>query len=186
MRHAAPLFALFALAASTPAGAQGDSLAARSPDGSAAQMAALAHLHPGNTVRVHIAGQGWLNGLVARNHTDSLALGLNGGEPVVPAAAIDSMLVRHGHAWPGAGIGMLVGMIVGGSVGRCDQPPARSLGDAAASIGAQVDCSVGHMMAGLVVGALVGAIVGEAMPSWEHRVPVAEPPSDAPSPLVNH
>jgi hypothetical protein len=186
MRYAAPLFALLTLTASTPAAAQGDSLATRAPGGTAAQMAALAQLHAGNTVRVHVAGQGWLNGLVAQNHADSLVLGLVGGERVVPTAAIDSMLVRHGHAGMGAGVGALVGMIVGANVGGCEQPPARSLGEAAASIGPQLDCGLGHMMAGLAVGALVGAIVGAATPSWEHLVPVNEPRRDAPSPLVGH
>lgn len=186
MRYAAPLFALLALTASTPAAAQGDSLATSAPGGTAAQMAALAQLHAGNTVRVHVVGQGWLNGLVARNHADSLVLGLDGGERVVPTAAIDSMLVRHAHAGTGAGVGTLVGFIVGARVGGCEQPPAKSLADAAASIGPQLDCGVGHLMAGLVVGALVGAIVGAATPSWEHRVPVEEPRHDAPSPRVDH
>jgi hypothetical protein len=96
MRYAAPMFALLALTASTPAAAQADSLATRAPGGTSAQMAALAQLHAGNTVRVHVVGQGWLNRLVARNHADSLVLGLGGGERVVPTAAIGFATVSAG------------------------------------------------------------------------------------------
>jgi hypothetical protein len=185
MRYAAP-FALLALTTPTVAGAQGDSLGTGSPGGTAAQMAALARLHPGNTVRVHVVGQGWLNGLIARNHADSVALGLDGRERIVPTAAIDSVLVRHGHAGIGAGLGALAGMIVGASGGGCEGPPATSLGAAAASIGPQLDCALVHVTAGLAIGAVVGAIVGAATPSWEHLVPVEEPRRDAPSPLEPH
>jgi hypothetical protein len=185
MRCPGPLFALLALTTPTFAGGQGDSLAPRLSSGTGAQMAALAHLRAGNTVRVHVVGQGWLNGLVARNHADSLLVNSDGRERVVPTAAIDSMLVRHGHARIGAGLGALAGMIVGARAGGCEQPPASSLGEVGAGIAAQIDCGVGHMMAGLAVGALVGAIVGAATPSWERRLPVEEPRRDAPSPLVD-
>jgi hypothetical protein len=149
-------------------------------------MAALARLHAGTTVRVHVVGQGWLNGLVARNHADSLVLGLNGRERVVPTAAIDSVLVRHGHAVMGAGLGALAGMFVGASVAGCDQPTVGSLAQVAASIGASLDCGITHAMVGLAVGAVLGAIVGGGTPSWEHRLPARERRREASSPVSDH
>jgi len=174
MRYSAPLFVLLALTAPTVASAQGDSLA----------MAAMSRLKPGNTIRVHVIGQGWLNGSVTRNYVDSLVLSSDQQERVVPTVSLDSVLVRHGHAGIGAGVGILVGMLVGASA-KCETPPASNLSDAVASIGPQIDCGVQHMMAGLAVGALIGAIIGGAMPSWEHRVPVEEP-RDAPPPVADH
>jgi hypothetical protein len=172
MRFSAWLVVLLALTTPALAGAQSDSLATRSLSGAAAQMAALARLQPGNTLRLHVLGQGWLSGSLTRNYVDSLVLSSNEHERVVPTAFMDSVLVKHGHARMGAGLGGLAGMLVGASVRGCEQPPATSLGDAAAGIGSQMECAMGHAMAGLVVGALIGAIIGEATASWEHRVPV--------------
>ena len=87
MRYSAPLFVLLALTTPTLASAQGDSIA----------MAAIARLKPGNTIRVHALGQGWLNGF--------------------PTASLDSVLVRHTHAGTGAALGALVGMLVGALIG---------------------------------------------------------------------
>lgn len=175
--------ALVAVSALIPGGARAqgrDSLSSPPPSGAAAQMEALARLQPDNTVRVHVLGHGWLSGVVVRSHADSLVLSSDDHDRVVPTAAIDSALVRHGHAGMGAGLGALVGMIVGVSVGGCEGPPATSLGQAAAEIGPQMQCGLGHMMAGFAVGALVGAALGAAVPSWEPRVPVAASDSQAP------
>lgn len=166
MRYSALLVVLFALASPTLVGAQSDSLAARSDSGTAAQMAAIARLQPGHTIRAHVRGQGWVSGSLTRNYVDSLVLSSYDHERVVPTAFMDSVLVKHGHAGLGAGLGGLAGMLVGARVG-CKQPPASNLADAVAEIGPQVDCGMRHAMAGFVVGALIGAIVGEAMPSWE-------------------
>ena len=174
MRHSAPLVVLLALTTPSLAGAQSDSLASRSLSGTAAQMAAMARLEPGNSIRVHVIGQGWLTGSVTRNYVDSLVLSSDEQERVVPTASLDSVLVRHGHAGIGAGMGALVGMLVGAHA-KCETPPATNLSDAVASIGPQLDCAAKHMMAGLAVGALIGAIIGGATASWEHRVPVDEP-----------
>jgi hypothetical protein len=180
------LFALLVLITPALADAQGDSLGPRSPAATAAQLAALARLQPNSTVRVHLLGQGWLSGPVVRNQSDSLVLVSDNRERAVPVAAIDSALERHGHVRIGAGLGALAGLIVSASAGGCGQPPATSLGDAAAAIGPQIDCGIRHAMAGLAVGALVGAILGAAIPSWEHRVPVPAPLPDAPLPLARH
>ncbi len=164
MRYSAPLFVLLALTTPTLTSAQGDSIA----------MAAMARLQPGNSIRVHVIGQGWLNGSVTQNYVDSLVLSSDQHERVVPKVSLDSVLVRHGHAGIGAGVGALVGMLVAANA-KCETPPATNLSDAVASIGPQIDCGMKHMMAGLAVGALIGAIIGGATASWEHRVPVEEP-----------
>lgn len=165
------LFALLTLTMPELARGQGDSHSAGSPRATAPQMAALAALRPDNTVRVHALGVGWLSGSVIRTGADSLVLGLNGSDRVLQTAAIDSMLVRHSHVGLGAGLGALAGMLVGARAGGCTQPPATSLGAAAAAIGPQISCGVGHVMIGLAIGAGVGAIVGELLPSWERRLP---------------
>lgn len=175
MRYPASLVVLLVLTTPTLAGAQTDSLATGVLSGTAAQMAALARLQPGNAIRVHVLGQGWWRGSLTRNYVDSLVLSSDDRERVVPTAYIDSVLVKHGHARLGAGLGGLAGMLVGASARGCEQPPATSLGDAAAGIGSQIDCGMEHMMAGLAVGALIGAIIGDVTASWEHRVPVEEP-----------
>jgi hypothetical protein len=185
MRTPAPLLTLLMLTTPALADGQGDSLAARSPAATAAQLMALAHLQPNRTVRVHVLGQGWLSGPIFRNQSDTLVLGWDNRERAVPVAAIDSALERHGHVGMGAGLGALAGLIIGASAGGCEQPPARSLGEAAAGIGDQINCGLVHMAAGVAVGAVVGAVLGAAIPSWKHRVPVEIPPSDAPSPLTN-
>ncbi|HXG96587.1 MAG TPA: hypothetical protein VNJ06_05680, partial [Gemmatimonadales bacterium] len=149
MRYSAPLVVLLALTTPTLAGAQRDSLAAPSLSGTAAQMAALARLRPGNAIRVHVLGQGWVRGSLTRNYVDSLVLSSDDRERVVPTAFMDSVLVKHGHAGLGAGLGGLAGMLVGASARGCEQPPATNLGDAVAGIGPQIECAMGHAMAGL-------------------------------------
>ena len=175
MRYVVALFVLLDLSPDV-AWAQGaDSLSpsALPPSSTITQMEALARLQSGNSVRVHIVGEGWLHGSVIRSKPD-LVVDTNDRERIVPAMAIDSVLVRHGHARIGAGVGALLGMIVGASAGGCQGPPATSLGQAAAEIGPQIDCGLGHMAAGFAVGMVVGALVGSAMPSWEQRVPTAK------------
>ncbi len=175
MRYTAPLVFLLALTTPTLAGAQSDSLATPLLSGTAAQMAAFARLQPGNAIRVHVLGQGWVRGSLTRNYVDNLVLSSDDRERVVPTAYMDSVLVKHGYARLGAGLGGLAGMLVGASARGCEQPPATNLGDAAAGIGSQLQCGIEHMMAGFAVGALIGAIIGEVSASWEHRVPVEEP-----------
>lgn len=100
MRYAVALVVPLALSPGV-AWAQGaDSLSpsALPPSSTVTQMEALARLQPGNTVRVHMLGQGRLDGSVIRSKPDSLVVGANDRERIVPTIAIDSVLVRHGHA----------------------------------------------------------------------------------------
>ncbi|HWC73820.1 MAG TPA: hypothetical protein VG454_07765, partial [Gemmatimonadales bacterium] len=159
MRYPVPVVVLLALIPDVAQAQSGDSLSHLPLNNTVAQMEAIARLKPSNTVRLHVLGQGWLSGSVLRNEGDHLVLNSDDQERVVPTTAIDSALVRHGHAQLGAGLGSLVGLIVGASA-QCKEPPATSLGQAAAEVGAQMDCGFRNLATGLLVGAVVGAVLG--------------------------
>jgi len=156
MRHPAPLLALLALTIPRLAWAQ-----SALTSGSTAQIGALARLRSNDAVRIHVLGEGWLSRHVIGHHADSLALGSGDRDRTIPAAAIDSVLVRRGHAGAGAVAGALVGLVVGFVVASGAKCP-RLL---------DWGCGTGPPMGGLAIGAVVGVIVGGAARHWERVLP---------------
>jgi hypothetical protein len=135
----------------------------------AAQIAAAARLHPGQTTRLAVPGQGRLNGMTVLDSTGRVAFQPEGA-PVSPALGLADTLWLRKTAW-------LPGMIVGGAIGM----GAFWLGYAAASTtcdtGSCNDSAGSLIVISLVptaIGAALGAGVGALIHKWK-RTWVASP-----------
>jgi hypothetical protein len=127
-----------------------------------AQIAAAARLHPGQTVRLALPGQGRVSGTTVPGASGDLMFRpANGGDSVSLAGA-DTLWVRK-RAWVP---GMVVGGVVGTAFGALAAAAASDLCDT------QSPCvttgeAIGVSLVSGAIGAVLGAGVGLLIPKWK-------------------
>jgi hypothetical protein len=141
-------------------------------------------LLPGARVRVSSPTAGRVVGTLMRASDDSVRIGLVGGTSVdLPTASLSALEVSAGvrrNGWRGAGIGLLVGAGVGGTIGLATYRRAECYDnvvegffcDLVNRTSRSVTVISDAAMAG-TAGAIVGALVGHAGREQWVRVPLA-------------
>lgn len=127
--------------------------------------AALARLRPGKTIRIHLIGNGRIEGEFAHGSATTLTLAGTPAPVEHSTAALDSLWVRGTGAKTGALIGGVAGLLVGTAFGVLINGSCEADG---ASCGGWVP---GAGLAGAAVVGLLGAAIGSGFTHWRRRVP---------------
>jgi len=139
-------------------------LSGQTPDLTAdrsAQIAATARLHPDQTIRLALPGQGRVTGATVIDSVGHLVFQPARGTSSVPLAGADTLWVRK-RAWVP---GMVVGGILGVGFGAFVIAVGSSLCDTQDCISAGQ--TIGALLVSGAVGAALGAGVGALIPKWK-------------------
>ena len=153
----ASLLALIATWTSPARSAAQDLSAQRS-----AQITAAARLHPGQTVRLAVPGQGRITGMTVAGESGGVAFRAMGVNDSVSLASADTLWVRK-RAWVA---GMVVGGVVGTGFGALVAAAASGLCDTADPCVTTGEAVAVSLVSG-AIGAALGAGIGALIPKWK-------------------